>query len=207
MRLLQEEREIILGNECVESFEFAEVEEFVKNADKELFISHHFAKKEKMLVQPRGGFPTYKKQFALNEFFVNVLIGFMQNIILMIGILIAMFIKDVQMTLCCLLVMTIIILITYIVQKNARKIFLAKELTKKYQRYVFGTANECLEKLDGNFRGEEVVVIEAGSSHNESAVSQNDILELDLPKKTQAKLISKITGENTKACYQRLLNL
>ena len=71
MSLLQEERKIILSNEFVEHFDFAEVEEFVKNADKELFISHHFATKNKMLVQPRGGFPTYKKQFALNEFFVN----------------------------------------------------------------------------------------------------------------------------------------
>ena len=71
MSLLQEEREIILGNEYVDNFDFAEVEEFVKNASKELFISHHFKKKTKMLVQPRGGFPTYKKQFALNEFFVN----------------------------------------------------------------------------------------------------------------------------------------
>lgn len=92
-------------------------------------------------------------------------------------------------------------------EESKRKIFLAKELTKKYQRYVFGTASECLEKLDSNFRGEWVVVIEAGSAHNESAVTQNDILELDLPKKTQAKLISKITGENIKACYQRLLDL
>lgn len=71
MSLLQEEREIILGNEFVESFDFAEVEEFVKNASKELFISHNFKTKNKMLVQPRGGFPTYKKQFALNEFFVE----------------------------------------------------------------------------------------------------------------------------------------
>lgn len=72
MSLLQEEREIILGNEFVDNFDFAEVEEFVKGADKELFISHHFAKEnKKMLVQPRGGFPTYEKQFALNEFFVN----------------------------------------------------------------------------------------------------------------------------------------
>ncbi len=71
MSLLQEEREIILSNEFIDSFDFAEVEEFVKNADPELFISHHFAKKEKMLVQPRGGFPTYEKQFALNEFFVE----------------------------------------------------------------------------------------------------------------------------------------
>ena len=92
-------------------------------------------------------------------------------------------------------------------EEPIRKIFLAKELTKKYQKYVFGTAEECLAKLDGNFRGEWVVVIEASAAHNTSAISQNDILELDLPKKTQAKLISKITGENTKALYQRLLNL
>lgn len=71
MSLLQEEREIILGNEYVDTFDFSEVEDFVKNASKELFISHHFKKKNKMLVQPRGGFPTYKKQFALYEFFVD----------------------------------------------------------------------------------------------------------------------------------------
>jgi methylaspartate mutase epsilon subunit len=71
MSLLQEEREIILSNEYVDTFDFAEVAEFVKNASKDLFISHHFKKKSKMLVQPRGGFPTYKKQFALYEFFVD----------------------------------------------------------------------------------------------------------------------------------------
>jgi methylaspartate mutase epsilon subunit len=71
MSLLQEEREIILSNEFVDSFDFDEVKEFVSNASKELFISHHFKNSNKMLVQPRGGFPTYKKQFALNEFFVN----------------------------------------------------------------------------------------------------------------------------------------
>ena len=71
MSLLQEEREIILGNEYVEAFDFAEVEEFVKGASKELFISHHFKTKKKMLVQRRGGFPTYEKQFSLYEFFVE----------------------------------------------------------------------------------------------------------------------------------------
>jgi len=71
MSLLQEEREIILSNEYVDTFDFAEVAEFVKNASKDLFISHHFKHKQKMLVQPRGGFPTYKKQFALYEFFVD----------------------------------------------------------------------------------------------------------------------------------------
>ena len=92
-------------------------------------------------------------------------------------------------------------------EEPTREIFLAKELTKKYQKYFRGTAQEALENLDGNFRGEWVVVISAGEAQSDSAISQKDILGLDLPKKVQAKLISKITGENTKACYQRLLEL
>ncbi len=71
MSQLQEEREIILGNENVDAFDFDEVREFVKGADEKLFISHHFDTANKMLVQPRGGFPTYEKQFALYEFFVE----------------------------------------------------------------------------------------------------------------------------------------
>jgi 16S rRNA (cytidine1402-2'-O)-methyltransferase len=87
----------------------------------------------------------------------------------------------------------------------SREIFLCKELTKKYQKYLRGTADEILKSLDGNFRGEWVVVIKASAAQNSSAISENDILELDLPKKTQAKLISKITGENTKEIYKKLL--
>ncbi|MBN2817155.1 MAG: 16S rRNA (cytidine(1402)-2'-O)-methyltransferase [Campylobacterales bacterium] len=88
-----------------------------------------------------------------------------------------------------------------------RQLFVAKELSKKYQRYLKGSANEILTLLNGNFKGEWVVVLSAGESQPESAITQNDILSLDLPKKVQAKLISKITGENPKACYQRLLSL
>jgi methylaspartate mutase epsilon subunit len=71
MSLLQEEREIILSNEYVDAFDFAEVKEFVASASEDLFISHHFKKKNKMLVQPRGGFPTYAQQYALYEYFVE----------------------------------------------------------------------------------------------------------------------------------------
>jgi len=92
-------------------------------------------------------------------------------------------------------------------EEPTREIFLAKELTKKYQSYYFGTADEIKRTIDSNIRGEWVVVIKASEGQNSSAISQNDILELDLPKKIQAKLISKITGENTKACYERLLKL
>jgi len=90
-------------------------------------------------------------------------------------------------------------------EEPTREIFLAKELTKKYQNYFHGTAYEIYEKLAGNYRGEWVVVLRAGESHNSSAISQKDILALDLPKKVQAKLISKITGEKSKSCYTRLL--
>ena len=71
MSQLQEERDIILANENVDAFDFDEVREFVRGASEDLFISHHFATHDKMLVQPRGGFPTYQKQYALYEFFVD----------------------------------------------------------------------------------------------------------------------------------------
>ncbi len=69
MGLLQREREAILGNEYVDHFDFGEVESFIKNASKDLFISHRFRHSDKILVQPRGGFPTYEKVFKLYEEF------------------------------------------------------------------------------------------------------------------------------------------
>jgi methylaspartate mutase epsilon subunit len=72
MSLLQRDRQIIVSNEYVDHFDFAEVEEFVKNASKDLFISHKFKQNpNKTLVQPRGGFPTYEKMFALYEHFTK----------------------------------------------------------------------------------------------------------------------------------------
>ncbi len=71
MSLLQREREAILNSEYVDNFDFAEVEEFIKSANKELFISHKFKNSNQMLVQPRGGFPTYEKVFRLYEEFKN----------------------------------------------------------------------------------------------------------------------------------------
>ncbi len=71
MSLLQREREIIVRNEYVDNFDFDEVRDFVKNASKNLFISHHFKNRSDMLVQPRGGFPTYDKVFALYAEFKN----------------------------------------------------------------------------------------------------------------------------------------
>ncbi len=69
MSLLQRERESITRNEYVDRFDFDEIESFVRNASKNLFISHRFATAGKMLVQPRGGFPTYEKVWKLYEAF------------------------------------------------------------------------------------------------------------------------------------------
>jgi methylaspartate mutase epsilon subunit len=71
MSLLQKERDVITRNEYADSFDFEEIEHFIKNAPKELFISHHFKKRHGVLVQPRGGFPTYKKMFQLYETFMG----------------------------------------------------------------------------------------------------------------------------------------
>jgi len=86
-----------------------------------------------------------------------------------------------------------------------RRLFLAKELSKKFQTYLHGTAAEIKAEIDLPVKGEWVVVIEAGEARH-SSLSENDILAFDLPKKVAAKLIAKITGEHPKACYQRLLD-
>jgi 16S rRNA (cytidine1402-2'-O)-methyltransferase len=85
-----------------------------------------------------------------------------------------------------------------------RRLFLAKELSKRYQSYAHGTAASLIASLAHPVKGEWVVVLEAGPAH-QSTLSERDILELDLPKKAASKLIAKITGESPKACYQRLL--
>ncbi len=90
-------------------------------------------------------------------------------------------------------------------EDSSRQIFLAKELTKKYQKFLRGTAKEILKELNKNYKGEWVVVLSSGVQKNESAISEADILELDIPKKQKAKLLAKITGENPKAIYQKLL--
>lgn len=86
-----------------------------------------------------------------------------------------------------------------------RTLFLAKEITKKFQHFYRGSATDLLAQMEKEIRGEWVVVIEA-SEGKSSSLSEQDILSLDIPKKAASKLIAKITGENPKECYQRLLN-
>jgi len=85
-----------------------------------------------------------------------------------------------------------------------RVLFLAKELSKKFQRYYKDSAEKLFNTLkDTNIRGEWVVVLEAGKS-DRKALYLDDILSLDMPPKPKAKLISKLTGESVKSCYEKL---
>ncbi len=69
--MFQKEREIITTTPYTDSFDFDEIEDFIKKASKNLFISHKFKKSNKILVQPRGGFPTYEKVFELYKEFTQ----------------------------------------------------------------------------------------------------------------------------------------
>lgn len=86
-----------------------------------------------------------------------------------------------------------------------RELFLAKELTKKYQRYYRGSAKELDERLKNEtIRGEWVVVISAKKSL-EKSLSFSEVLALDLPPKPKAKLLSMLSGKSVKEWYQELI--
>jgi len=69
--MFQTERNIITQTPYTDSFDFDEIKDFITNASKNLFISHRFKNSDKILVQPRGGFPTYDKVFELYGEFVG----------------------------------------------------------------------------------------------------------------------------------------
>lgn len=88
-----------------------------------------------------------------------------------------------------------------------RTIFLAKELTKKYQTLHKKNAKELFEQFKKeNIRGEWVVVIEPTSASKGEIIDIKDIEELSLPPKQKAKLLSKMTGRTVKEIYQELLD-
>ncbi len=87
-----------------------------------------------------------------------------------------------------------------------REIFLAKELSKKYQKYYRGTAKEIQVLFkDITIRGEWVVVIKAKESL-EKSLSFTEVLSLDMPPKIKAKLLSQMSDKPVKVWYNELIN-
>ena len=87
-----------------------------------------------------------------------------------------------------------------------RTIFLAKELTKHYQTTYKKTSLELYEQFkEENIKGEWVVVIEPVKTSGKH-LDLEDIEKLDLPPKTKAKLLAKMTGKSVKEVYQEILD-
>jgi len=86
-----------------------------------------------------------------------------------------------------------------------RVLFLGKELSKKYQHYYKDRAEKLREELGKvQIRGEWVVIVKAKESERK-ALYLEDIMALELAPKPKAKLISRLTGESVKQCYERLI--
>ncbi len=85
-----------------------------------------------------------------------------------------------------------------------RELFCAKELTKRFQHYFRGSANEVKAHLaSSSTKGEWVVIVRA--KERTPSLYLEDILSLDLAPKVKAKLLSKITDKSTKAWYNELI--
>ena len=87
-----------------------------------------------------------------------------------------------------------------------RVIVAAKEITKKYEHYFKGKANELKEQISGSLlKGEWVIIISADKTQNiNSSITTQDIQLLDIPPKQKAKLLAKLTGKSVKECYLQL---
>ncbi|WP_411681682.1 ABC transporter ATP-binding protein [Clostridium thailandense] len=60
---------------------------------------------------------------SLNDMFTDVIIGFIQNLFIMVGILFVMISLDLKLTLICLLATPLMFIVTLLFKKKARKIF------------------------------------------------------------------------------------
>jgi len=86
-----------------------------------------------------------------------------------------------------------------------RELFLAKEISKKYQHYYRGTAKSLNAQLkELTIRGEWVVVIKA-KEVLEKSLSFSEVLHLDLPPKPKAKLLASMSEKSVKEWYQELI--
>ncbi len=87
-----------------------------------------------------------------------------------------------------------------------RELFLAKEISKRYQTYYHGTVKELNEQFkELVVRGEWVVVIRA-KDIKEKSLSFVEVLNLDMPPKVKAKLLAQLSDRSTKEWYQELIN-
>lgn len=88
-----------------------------------------------------------------------------------------------------------------------REIFVAKELTKVYEKYFFGTISKVYTQLlETNLAGEWIVALKGNSSLSpQKTLGIEDIDRLDIPPKIKAKILAQMTSRKIKDCYDEIL--
>jgi len=84
-----------------------------------------------------------------------------------------------------------------------RLIFLAKELTKKHETFLYDRAAVLYERLhDIPIKGEWVVVLDKNDTERAAlTLTIDDILKLPLPKKELAKMLAQVSRKSVKEWY------
>ena len=86
-----------------------------------------------------------------------------------------------------------------------RELFLAKEVSKKYQHYYRGSAEIlALQLAETTIRGEWALVIE-GKRQKEKSLSFDQVFSLPLPPKAKAKLLASLSDKSTNTWYEIII--
>ena len=89
-------------------------------------------------------------------------------------------------------------------QDADRALFLAKEISKKYQTYYRGNASTLLSQLQSlTIRGEWVVIIRGRKAESKS-LSFDEVMHFDMPPKIKAKMLASLSEKSVKAWYDIL---
>jgi len=90
-----------------------------------------------------------------------------------------------------------------------KNVFVARELTKKFEEHLFGSVDEVIEKFKTEL-GEIVVILEGTSIPKESLdpveIIQTVMREWDLPLKEAVKMGAKLLKEDKRSLYKKMVD-
>ena len=101
-----------------------------------------------------------------------------------------------------------------VVLGEERQIAVAKEITKQFERFVFGSIPQVIKQFESNEdwqRGEFVIMVSGVEEKDSQQEDYDDLIKVLLTQSLHVKQISEIVGEfynvPKKAVYQRVLTL
>ncbi|WP_236579126.1 16S rRNA (cytidine(1402)-2'-O)-methyltransferase [Hydrogenimonas urashimensis] len=89
----------------------------------------------------------------------------------------------------------------------SRTVFVAKEITKRHERFFKGRPAELKKAITGSLlKGEWVVILSPDEARQEGAgIDTADIEAMDIPPKQKAKLLARATGRSVRECYEEIV--